>query len=180
MQTNKKDFIHSLNLKANTPFPYLVLDVKNNIPSPRNPGFGAALCIKHFIEERPMKLTHIDHLVITTQNLEKCLEFYSTILDMHIEECNGRYALKFGNCKINIHQSKGEFQPAASNPSYGSADFCLIAEGKIEDIKAQIEQRGYVLELDIVKRNGAKGEMQSIYLRDFDGNLVEIACYPSS
>lgn len=36
---NKENYINSINLKDNTEFPYLVLDVINDDPSPRNPGF---------------------------------------------------------------------------------------------------------------------------------------------
>jgi catechol 2,3-dioxygenase-like lactoylglutathione lyase family enzyme len=67
-----------------------------------------------------MKYKTIDHIVITTENLEACLHFYVDILGMRAEEKNGRYALFFGNQKFNIHTRKAEFLPAAGNPEYGS------------------------------------------------------------
>lgn len=124
-----------------------------------------------------MKINRLDHLVITTQDLEKCLDFYGNILGMQIDDSNDRYAVKFGNQKINIHRKKAEFLPAAGNITYGSQDICLIAEGAIEDIKAEIEEKGYPIELGIVKRTGACGPIESIYLRDPDENLVEISVY---
>lgn len=72
-----------------------------------------------------MKYKTIDHIVITTENLEACLHFYVDILGMRAEEKNGRYALFFGNQKFNIHTRKAEFLPAAGNPEYGSLDLCL-------------------------------------------------------
>ena len=38
-----------------------------------------------------MKYKTIDHIVITTENLEACLHFYVDILGMRAEEKNGRY-----------------------------------------------------------------------------------------
>lgn len=124
-----------------------------------------------------MRINHLDHLVITTQDLEKCLHFYVDILGMELDDKNGRYAVKFGNQKFNIHRQKAEFLPAARNVTYGSQDLCLIAEGNIEDIKAEIEAKGYPIELGIVQRTGACGPIDSIYLRDADENLVEISVY---
>ena len=124
-----------------------------------------------------MKIDRLDHLVITTANLEKCLHFYTDILGMELDRRDGRYAVRFGKQKINIHQCKGEFQPAARNVTYGSQDICLIAEGSIDEIKAELESKGYPIELGIVERTGACGPMDSIYLRDADENLIEISAY---
>lgn len=124
-----------------------------------------------------MQIKNIDHIVVTTQNLEKCMHFYGTILDMEVDANNNRYAVKFGNQKINIHRGKAEFLPAAKNVTFGSVDICLIAEGDIEDIKAELERKGAEIELGIVQRTGANGPIDSIYLRDPDENLVEISVY---
>lgn len=124
-----------------------------------------------------MKIRRIDHLVITTADLEKCIRFYTEILDMELVEKDGRIALRFGDQKINIHRKKAEFLPAARNVVYGSQDLCFIAEGDIRDIRREIEKKGYPVELGIVQRTGALGSMDSIYLRDPDGNLVEVSVY---
>ena len=124
-----------------------------------------------------MKIDRFDHIVVTTQDLEKCLHFYVDVLDMELDNRNDRYAVRFGRNKINIHRKKAEFLPAAQNVTYGSQDICLIAEGDINEIKAEIEEKGYPIELGIVQRTGAMGPIDSIYLRDPDGNLVEISVY---
>lgn len=124
-----------------------------------------------------MKIDHLDHLVITTADLEKCLHFYVDVLGMELDDRNDRYAVKFGNQKINIHRQKAEFLPAARNVTYGSQDICLIAEGDINEIKAEIEAKNYPIELGIVQRTGACGPVDSIYLRDADENLIEIGVY---
>lgn len=124
-----------------------------------------------------MKIDRFDHLVVTTQDLEACLHFYVDILDMELDNRNNRYAVKFGRNKINIHRQQAEFLPAAQNVTYGSQDLCLIADGDINEIYKEIEAKGYPIELGIVQRTGAMGPIDSIYLRDPDGNLVEISVY---
>ena len=66
---------------------------------------------------------------------------------------------------------------AAKNPTYGSQDICLTAKGDILAIQQEIGAKSYPVEKGIVKRYGALEEMKSIYLRDIDGNLIEIAVY---
>ena len=43
-----------------------------------------------------MEITAIDHFVITTNNLEACLRFYTETLGMESKETNGRFSLRFG------------------------------------------------------------------------------------
>ena len=124
-----------------------------------------------------MKFKNIDHIVITTQDLKACLHFYVDILGMELDQRNGCYAVRFGSQKFNIHTRKAEFLPAAEHPTYGSLDLCLILDGSLDKAKAEIERKGYPIELGPVRRHGSRGAMRSIYLRDPDGNLVELAEY---
>ncbi|MEG0769580.1 MAG: VOC family protein [Ruthenibacterium sp.] len=124
-----------------------------------------------------MKIERLDHIVITTQDIEKSLHFYVELLGMELDDSKGRYAVKFGNQKFNLHRGKAEFLPAARNVTFGSADLCLIAQGPIEDIKAELDAKGVPIEEGIVPRTGAMGPIDSIYLRDPDENLVEISVY---
>lgn len=124
-----------------------------------------------------MKIKNIDHFVITTSSLQACLDFYVGLLGMEHRENNGHHNLYFPNGKISIHTRKGEFQPAAQNPTYGSQDFCLIVDGDLKDIEAELEAKHAPIISSIVERHGAHGAMQSLYLRDPDGNLVELSSY---
>lgn len=124
-----------------------------------------------------MKIQKVDHLVITTSDLDKCLAFYVGILGMELDESNNRFALRFGESKFNIHTRKAEFLPAAQNPTYGSLDLCLRMDEPIDEIVKEIEAKGYPIEEGPVIRHGALGTMQSVYLRDYDGNLIEISSY---
>lgn len=126
-----------------------------------------------------MKIKNLDHLVLTTENLHKCLDFYVNILGMEHIEKNGRHALYYANSKINIHARPGEFQPAATKPVSGSLDICLVVDN-LNEARKEIFTSGYPMETDIVERNGACGPMLSFYLRDPDGNLIELCSYNSN
>ncbi|MFU7709425.1 VOC family protein [Aeromonas veronii] len=127
-----------------------------------------------------MLIKRIDHVVITVQDVEKTLAFYVDGLGMTLIDQNNRLALGFGEQKINIHRQKAEFTPAAKQVTYGSMDICFMAEGDINEIKAELERRGLTIELGVVPRTGACGPIDSIYLRDPDGNLVEISVYKNN
>lgn len=126
-----------------------------------------------------MRISNIDHLVITTADLAACLHFYVGLLGMKHEVLNGHHNLLFPHGKISLHTQKGEFQPAATNPEYGAQDFCLIVEDDLQEVRDEIVAYGYKIEEGIVTRHGSQGVMQSIYLRDPDGNLVELSSYLS-
>lgn len=124
-----------------------------------------------------MEIKRLDHFVLTTKDLQQCLHFYRDVLQLEVEEKGGRYALHFGRQKINIHTRKAEFLPAAAFPTYGSLDFCLIVEGPIQRVYEEILATGYPVEQGPCIRHGAEGTMDSIYLRDPDGNLVQLSSY---
>ena len=124
-----------------------------------------------------MKIKNIDHFVITTQDFQACINFYVGILGMEHRESNGHHNLYFPGGKISIHTRKGEFQPAALNPSYGSQDFCLIIDDDLENVQQELAAKGITPLTDIVERHGAHGVMHSLYVRDPDGNLLELSNY---
>ena len=122
-----------------------------------------------------MKIKSIDHIVIPVSDIDKSLRFYTEVLGMETDTSNQRFAVKFGNQKINLHVGKAQFLPAAKHPTIGSTDICLLAKGDIEEIKAEVESKGIEIEIGIVQRQGAQGAIRSIYFRDPDGNLIEVS-----
>ena len=124
-----------------------------------------------------MQILEMDHFVLTTKNVKACLHFYTETLGMEQKEINGRFTLWFGSHKINIHTRPAEFLPAADQPVPGSLDLCFEIEDDIEIVFADLKSKSAPLVSDIVERNGSKGKMRSIYLRDPDGNLIELASY---
>ena len=122
----------------------------------------------------------IDHFVITVADLEATLAFYETALGMRrLAEPGKPTGLHFGDQKINVHQADRTFEPKAKQPTMGAADFCLIADRPLAEIKDRLEKHGVTIEVGPVERTGALGAMTSIYFRDPDGNLVEVSEYPS-
>lgn len=126
-----------------------------------------------------IKLLKIDHLVLTVASIDRTVAFYTDVLGMQaVTFSGGRTALEFGAHKINLHQAGAEFVPHARKPEPGSADICLIVEN-ISDALAQVQAK----EVDVfegpVARTGARGPITSIYFRDPDGNLIELAEYDS-
>ena len=97
-----------------------------------------------------MKIKNIDHIVIPVSDIDKSLHFYTEVLGMEADTSNQRFAVKFGNQKINLHVGKAQFLPAAKHPAFGSADICLLTEGNIEEIKVEVESKGIEIEVGIV------------------------------
>ncbi len=122
----------------------------------------------------------LDHLVLTVGDLAATLEFYQAVLGMQAEmfspaDGSQRWALKFGAQKINLHVVGQEFDPKAARPVAGSADLCFLSETALEAWQAHFEENGIVVEAGPVKRTGAQGPIVSLYLRDPDGNLIEVS-----
>ena len=124
----------------------------------------------------------IDHIVITCRDLDATISFYTRGLGMRLETFGEppkpqRKALHFGDQKFNLHQA-GDSNVTdiyATVPTPGSLDICLIAAVPLEQLITHLAQLGIPIELGPVKRTGARWPIRSIYLRDPDRNLVEIA-----
>ncbi|MEL6769315.1 MAG: VOC family protein [Pseudomonadota bacterium] len=119
----------------------------------------------------------LDHFVLYVADPEATAAFYALHLGMAVQRFGpeGRLALGFGAQKINLHAAATPFEPHADRPAAGAGDFCLLTDEPVEDVKARLEEEGLTVESGPVRRTGAAGPLSSIYLRDPDGNLVEIA-----
>ncbi|MTB66319.1 VOC family protein [Providencia sp. wls1943] len=123
-------------------------------------------------------INRLDHLVLTTTDLDACLNFYQRILKMSVITFGEqRFALQFGQQKINIHQYGKEFEPKAHLPVPGSLDLCFISDIPLIEVQQHIEQQGVEIIEGPVQRTGAIGKMTSLYIRDPDLNLIEISQY---
>jgi catechol 2,3-dioxygenase-like lactoylglutathione lyase family enzyme len=123
-----------------------------------------------------MRIDRLDHLVLTVSDIERSIAFYCEVLGMQAVTFGGdRKALTFGRSKINLHEVGREFEPKARRPVAGSADICLITNDPLEDVQAELDTRGIVVEEGPVERTGAVGRLLSVNVRDPDGNLVEIS-----
>lgn len=125
-----------------------------------------------------MNIDRLDHLVLTVRDLQATCEFYVRVLGMRVVTFgDNRKALQFGNQKINLHQQGNEFIPKAQNPTTGSADLCLITHLPLEQVIIHLQTCGVEIEAGILSRTGAIGPIRSVYIRDPDGNLLELSNY---
>ncbi|EMC5925946.1 VOC family protein [Salmonella enterica subsp. enterica serovar Infantis] len=125
-----------------------------------------------------MIIDRIDHFVLTVSDISTTIRFYEEVLGFSaVTFKQNRKALIFGAQKINLHQQEMEFEPKASRPTPGSADLCFITSTPINDVVSEILQAGISIIEGPVERTGATGEIMSIYIRDPDGNLIEISQY---
>ena len=124
----------------------------------------------------------VDHLVLTVNDIEATTQFYERALKLTRETFRGpdgqpRYALSFGRQKINLQDRSTVTPTKARQPTFGSGDFCLIAAAPLDDVLAHLRAEGIAIEAGPVPRRGAVGALRSVYFRDPDGNLVEVAEY---
>jgi catechol 2,3-dioxygenase-like lactoylglutathione lyase family enzyme len=123
-------------------------------------------------------IDRLDHLALTVRDIEATCRFYSRVLGMTPKLFEGsRWALHFHAQKINLHQAGREFEPKASTPTPGSADLCFIVSAPLVDVIAHLGQCGVRVLEGPVQREGATGTMRSVYVRDPDGNLLELSTY---
>ena len=120
----------------------------------------------------------LDHVVLTTRDESACLRFYVEVLGMRLESFgDGRRAFAFGDQKINLHVAGSELEPHAHAPVPGSQDWCLVADRPLDEVVARLRDHDVEIELGPVARTGARGPITSVYVRDPDRNLIEIARY---
>lgn len=120
----------------------------------------------------------IDHFVLTVRSVEASCAFYAAALGLErLDEPGRPTALVLGRQKINLHQTDRTFEPKAAAPTPGAGDFCLVTETPLDVVAARLAAAGVAVELGPVPRTGACGPMRSIYFRDPEGNLVEVARY---
>ena len=123
-----------------------------------------------------MNILHLDHFVLTVADVSKTCDFYASVMGMQVVSFRGdRKALRFGHQKINLHQQGKEFEPKARHPLPGSADLCFLSDTAIEVCIETLKRFAIPMEEGPVERTGATGPIRSIYFRDPDGNLIEVA-----
>jgi len=124
-------------------------------------------------------IDHIDHIVLTTRDRQGCIRFYTEVLGMRLVSfrtpTEERFALSFGNQKINVHEWGREFTPRAHVAAPGTLDLCFMAAVPLEEVMTKLERMGIPLLDGPVMKTGATGPIRSVYVRDPDLNLIEIS-----
>src|ERR1700712_834983 len=122
-----------------------------------------------------MRVASLDHLVLTVASIPAAVEFYER-LGMRAETFgDGRHPLRFGSPKINLHEAGAQFAPDAEPAVPGSGDLCFLLDGPLDEAARVLREAGVAIELGPIAREGAAGALESLYVRDPDGNLVELS-----
>ena len=123
-----------------------------------------------------MTLEKLDHFVLPVSDIDAIATFYVTYLGMEKRVFGeGRVALHFGDQKINLHPAGWDYEPKARVSTAGTGDLCFIVSESVEALQAQLIQKGVEIIEGPVLRTGASGRLRSIYIRDPDGNLIELS-----
>jgi catechol 2,3-dioxygenase-like lactoylglutathione lyase family enzyme len=129
-------------------------------------------------------LDSLDHLVLNVADVEVSAAWYALMLGMRRTEFESRsgtrVAMTYGNQRINLRPASADtvawFTAREALP--GAADLCFVTTASPHDVKAHWLAHGVAIEAGPVERDGARGKMTSVYCRDPDGNLIEVATYP--
>lgn len=122
-----------------------------------------------------MKVVALDHLVLTVSSIDDTVVFYQKLGLQAVTFHGSRKALRFGTQKINLHEKGKEFEPKAKSPMPGSADLCFIVETPIAEMIKELQNHDITIIEGPVERTGAHSRLTSLYIRDPDGNLVELS-----
>lgn len=121
-----------------------------------------------------MQVSGIDHVVFIVEDIERTVEFYTTILNMD-EQTEALTSLHFGTQKINLHPTDTGHDLEGVNDRPGTNDICLLTDVPISEVVSRLENHDVAVVEGPVERTGAVSELLSVYIRDPDGNLIEIA-----
>ena len=124
----------------------------------------------------------LDHLVITCRDIATTASWYQRVLGMEFEEFGPQHrtALRFGGQKINLRPADATQEAwftGAGGGIPGTADLCFVVTSGPREVVAHLGRCGVAVEIGPVPKSGALGPITSVYCRDPDGNLIEMATY---
>ncbi len=124
-------------------------------------------------------LDRIDHVVLNCRDVEATAAWYRRVLGMVREEFgpDRRVALTFGHQKLNLRPTGAPGWETGAVDAPGSLDLCFVTNTPLQAAAEHLRACDIAITEGPVSRIGALGPMTSIYCRDLDGNLVEIASY---
>lgn len=131
-----------------------------------------------------LTITALDHVVLNVRDVEASADWYARVLGMTRQDFRPEYgiartSMKFGSMMLNLRPADMDKVAwfTGAEAVAGSDDLCFLTDASPEDVTAHLAACGVPVEVGPVARRGARGAMTSVYCRDPDGNLVEIARY---
>jgi catechol 2,3-dioxygenase-like lactoylglutathione lyase family enzyme len=134
----------------------------------------------------PLTVKPIDHLVLNVSDVEASATWYGRVLGMTrmdvapAEGRSPRTEMKFGRQKINLRPVAATKEDwfTADHEAAGSDDLCFLTDSTPGEVVRHLEAEGVAIVAGPGPRRGARGPLTSVYCRDPDGSLIEIASYP--
>ena len=135
--------------------------------------------------DAPLVIRAIDHIVLNVVDVEASVAWYVRVLGMtrrDFQPLDGkptRVSLQFGDQKINVRPIAADKADwfTADHAAAGSDDLCFLTDATPDAVVAQLHRCGVHVEEGPVFKQGARGRLHSVYCRDPDGSLIEIASY---
>lgn len=123
-------------------------------------------------------LMKIDHITLMVNDIEQTSRFYAEVLNMRVVVYRDKSrSLHFGDQKIDLIEKGVEGNVSARYRVPGAAEICLVTYIPLEHVIRHSKEFGATILEGPVRRMGASGPIDSIYIYDPDGNLVEISNY---
>jgi catechol 2,3-dioxygenase-like lactoylglutathione lyase family enzyme len=130
----------------------------------------------------PGRVAGIDHVSLPMEHEDEMVAFYRA-LGLDVAEHEYFVSVYAGHQMINLHRRSTWQREAftlrapAARPPCG--DLCFVWEGTAEGLAARLAEVGAAVEEGPVARpGGRRTDATSVYVRDPDGNLVELMRYP--
>jgi catechol 2,3-dioxygenase-like lactoylglutathione lyase family enzyme len=133
----------------------------------------------------PIEVEALDHVVVNVTDAERAADWYARVVGMKrqaFDEHGGtskRISMTFGRQKINLRPVSADKIEwfTADHEQAGSDDLCFLTTATPQQVVDHLNACGVAIEEGPVKRQGAVGTLNSVYCRDPDGSLIEIASY---
>ena len=129
----------------------------------------------------PFTLTQIDNVVLRVRDLDAALHFYRDILGCtldKVQEKIGLWQVRAGSSLIDLIPLDGllgKLGGAAPGAEGHSLDHFALQLARFDDAAIRAHLRAHDITIvDSGQRYGAQGNGPSIYIRDPDGNTVEL------
>jgi glyoxylase I family protein len=134
----------------------------------------------------PFEIGQLDHVVLRVRDVERAIRFYADVLGCREErriEALGLYQLRAGSALIDLVAADSKLGQAGGGPPDREApnvDHFALRVDPFDPtaICAHLDAHG-ARHGDVGERYGADGFGPSIYLKDPDGNTVELKGPPT-
>jgi catechol 2,3-dioxygenase-like lactoylglutathione lyase family enzyme len=129
----------------------------------------------------PFTLRKLDHVVLRVADREKSLAFYCGVLGCSVDKVQaaiGLYQVRAGDSLIDLvplDEPLGRLGGAGPGPEGRNVDHFALQVTPFDEPTIRAHLAAHQVEItDAGRRYGAEGDGPSIYIRDPDGNIVEL------